>query len=488
MQRTKTYSKKTAAVSAAFAVALSTGAFGMAINEAPQAAAQSVSTIDDTQQLNLNLHKRIGAETDQQATGEVMENVPGTAVEGVEYTLELVRPLNTAADWQAAAGITNASEATAWEGEGAIPARTAVTNDAGLANFTNLPKGLYKVSETAVPENSGLVPGQPFLVYLPMTNPDNNGWIYDVHAYPKNSEVTIEKTVEDINAQAGQDYTYTITTGVPSGTLTKYNVQDELHEALDAAGAEITVAIQDGATLTAGTHYNVSITGQNILVEFTQAGFDAIEAGDLVETTITTRTTEAVQHIPNDATLIVNNGSGDTETTSDDVHTYWGNLNINKIDGDSEAPLEGAVLQLLQCQAEGDGWVQVDGTEPLNVNGQTEWTTDADGAVTISGIHVTDYANNADDTTVDYCLLETDAPDGYVGNDALVHFELNRGDVDPETGAPTAQIQYTATIENFTDENRLPNTGGMGVGLLIALGALIIGGGAYAARRNSAKA
>ncbi|WP_236684540.1 isopeptide-forming domain-containing protein [Corynebacterium camporealensis] len=28
----------------------------------------------------------------------------------------------------------------------------------------------------------------------------------------------------------------------------------------------------------------------------------------------------------------------------------------------------------------------------------------------------------------------------------------------------------------------------MGVGLLIALGALIIGGGAYAARRNSAKA
>ncbi|AKE38116.1 Hypothetical Protein NG00_00106 [Corynebacterium camporealensis] len=275
---------------------------------------------------------------------------------------------------------------------------------------------------------------------------------------------------------------------MPSGTLTKYNVQDELHEALDAAGAEITVAIQDGATLTAGTHYNVSITGQNILVEFTQAGFDAIEAGDLVETTITTRTTEAVQHIPNDATLIVNNGSGDTETTSDDVHTYWGNLNINKIDGDSEAPLEGAVFQLLQCQAEGDGWVQVDGTEPLNVNGQTEWTTDADGAVTISGIHVTDYANNADDTTVDYCLLETDAPDGYVGNDALVHFELNRGDVDPETGAPTAQIQYTATIENFTDENRLPNTGGMGVGLLIALGALIIGGGAYAARRNSAKA
>ena len=205
MQRTKTYSKKTAAVSAAFAVALSTGAFGMAINEAPQAAAQSVSTIDDTQQLNLNLHKRIGAETDQQATGEVMENVPGTAVEGAEYTLELVRPLNTAADWQAAAGITNASEATAWEGEGAIPARAAVTNDAGLANFTNLPKGLYKVSETAVPENSGLVPGQPFLVYLPMTNPDNNGWIYDVHAYPKNSEVTIEKTVEDINAQAGQD-------------------------------------------------------------------------------------------------------------------------------------------------------------------------------------------------------------------------------------------------------------------------------------------
>lgn len=132
--------------------------------------------------------------------------------------------------------------------------------------------------------------------------------------------------------------------------------------------------------------------------------------------------------------------------------------------------------------------MQVDGTEPLNVNGQTEWTTDADGAVTISGIHVTDYANNADDTTVDYCLLETDAPDGYVGNDALVHFELNRGDVDPETGAPTAQIQYTATIENFTDENRLPNTGGMGVGLLIALGALIIGGGAYAACRNSAKA
>ncbi|MCZ9305466.1 SpaH/EbpB family LPXTG-anchored major pilin [Corynebacterium sp. c9Ua_112] len=490
-----TVGKRVGALSAAFAIALAAGTVGAeVVYEAPTAQAQAASTIDNNQQLSLTLHKRIGAEGEQ-GNGTEITNPSGEPAKDVKYKIELVQPLNNSGDWEKARKITNPSEAKAWTGDGAY-SKEGTTGEDGTLKFENLSKGLYKVTETQVPADSGLVPGAPFLVYVPMTNSDNKSWIYDVHAYPKNSKVTITKEVEDQNAQAGQDYKYTITTGVPAvaknSTLKKYIVKDVLDPNLDAVKATVEVKYGESAdkaqALVADTDYQLVKDGQEIKVEFTEAGRDKLKSTDLVFTTIKTKTNGFIEHVPNDATLITNNGSSehDTEKKSDKVHTYWGKVTINKTDGNDEnKKLQGAEFQLVQCVDDGNGvWKKKEGTDPLNVQGQDKWTTNDQGTVTIEGVHVTDFANNQADEETNYCLHETKAPEGYVANDALEHFELKKGEVD-KNGAPTADIKYTANIKNYTDENHLPNTGGAGFWAIVLAGLAIIGGGFYAARRST---
>lgn len=490
-----TVGKRVGALSAAFAIALAAGTVGAeVVYEAPTAQAQAVSTIDNDQPRSLTLHKRIGAEGEQGDGTEIMDP-SGKPAEGVKYKIELVQPLNNSGDWEKARKITNPSEAKAWKGDGAY-SKEGTTGEDGTLKFDGLPKGLYKVTETGVPANSGLVPGAPFLVYVPMTKPEGKGWIYDVHAYPKNSEVTITKVVEDQNAQAGQDYKYTITTGVPAvaknSTLKTYIVKDELDQNLDAVNATVEVKYGESAdkaqALVAGTDYQLVKVDQEIRVEFTGTGRDKLKSTDLVFTTITTKTNGFIEHVPNDATLITNNGSSDhdTEKTSEKVHTYWGKVTINKTDGNDEnKKLQGAEFQLVQCEDDGKGaWKQKEGTDPLNVQGKNKWTTNERGTVTIEGVHVTDFANNQADSETNYCLQETKAPEGYATNDALEHFKLNKGDVD-DKGVPAKAIEYTANIKNYTDENHLPNTGGAGFWAIVLAGLAIIGGGFYAARRST---
>ncbi|MGJ4141398.1 SpaH/EbpB family LPXTG-anchored major pilin [Corynebacterium macclintockiae] len=490
-----TVGKRVGALSAAFAIALAAGTVGAeVVYEAPTAQAQAVSTIDNNQPLSLTLHKLIGAEGEQ-GNGTAIDNPSGEPAEGVKYKIELVQPLNNSGDWEKAREITDPSEAKAWTGVGAY-SKEGETGKDGTLKFEELPKGLYKVTETEVPADSGLVPGAPFLVYVPMTNSDNKSWIYDVHAYPKNSKVTITKEVEDQNAQAGQDYKYTITTGVPAvaknSTLKTYIVKDELDPKLEAENAKVDVkygAVADNAqALVPDTDYQLVKKGQEIRVEFTETGRNKLKSTDLVFTTITTKTKGFIQHVPNDATLITNNGSSENDTvkTSDKVHTYWGKVTINKTDGNDEnKKLQGAEFQLVQCVDDGNGvWKKKEGTDPLNVQGQDKWTTNDQGTVTIEGVHVTDFANNQADEETNYCLHEIKAPEGYVANDALEHFELKKGEVD-KNGAPTADIKYTANIKNYTDENHLPNTGGAGFWAIVLAGLAIIGGGFYAARRST---
>lgn len=67
---------------------------------------------------------------------------------------------------------------------------TAVTDtvggEHGVAAFNNLPLGIYVVIETDSP---ALVTQKaaPFMVAIPMTKASGDGWLYDVHVYPKNA-------------------------------------------------------------------------------------------------------------------------------------------------------------------------------------------------------------------------------------------------------------------------------------------------------------
>ena len=483
---------------------------------------------------NLTIHKKAGAESGIQDVGtEGQESVPAdaTPLEGVTFQVDRVDvDLTQREGWDAARQMTPETAAAQLDGSTSV---NGVTDENGLIQFKNLPLGMYLVTETDAPQ--GVITGQPFLVYLPMTvDSDGDGvlddWNQDVHVYPKNSVLTLDKEVTDAGAQAGDIVNYTITGTVPT-SLTEENstiedAQFEFHDFLDAENAyvgkdqaiELTVigGKQDGTVLVEGEHYEVigndataetpgSQTGprgtQHIKVTLTDAGLQAIIGANSVQMTMEAVvkpvadtdgiTFNFVRQVTNDGrgggSITTSNIPGDTpEEPGDDpdpedptpgVETYHGQAIINKVDPDNgNTPLEGAEFALYASATAGLDTVDevTDNGYEVTVSGQNRWVTNADGTLTIDGIHASDFADNAiTSDTVYYYLVETEAPDGYVLLDVVVPFELLAEDAEAG-GTP---MQFTTTVENVTDENFLPLTGGAGILGLLAAGGLLVGSG-----------
>lgn len=65
--------------------------------------------------------------------------------------------------------------------------RTAITNSEGIARFDNLPIGVYLVEDITPPrEGYTKTKSAPFLVTVPIGDPDSGGWDYSVQIVPKN--------------------------------------------------------------------------------------------------------------------------------------------------------------------------------------------------------------------------------------------------------------------------------------------------------------
>lgn len=214
---------------------------------------------------------------------------------------------------------------------------------------------------------------------------------------------------------------------------------------------------------------------------------------------------------------------GPSKTTNTTV-SAWGKVTVNKTD-EADKPLAGAEFQIYECTvADGKGTIANE-AQPITVKGETTFTTgasDADdpatqavegnGAVTVDGIHVNNVENDADVTTpTSYCLVETKAPAGYELRHDPIPFQVtvtaretietkawydeqgvlikNSTSTDiQEFNVDAAALHAQADVVNIKVKPKLPLTGGAGIAVFGLLGAFVIGGGLYAAKRNTRKA
>lgn len=84
------------------------------------------------------------------------------------------------------------------------------TDDDGVAKFEDLEVGVYLVAETNKdPHTTRVTPN--FFVSIPMTKPEGDDWLYNVHVYPKNAlvrgDVTLNKVDEAGNPLEGAEFT-----------------------------------------------------------------------------------------------------------------------------------------------------------------------------------------------------------------------------------------------------------------------------------------
>lgn len=399
-------------------------------------------------------------------------------------------------------------------------AYTLKTDKNGEATETGIKNGVYLVQEKESPDDT-TSKVHPFLVFLPQPDPQaipkatasDGDWNNAVHVYPKNGRTNINKTVVDKDKNVGETVKYTLSATVPASaqneTLTKFNLRDifndkELGEfKVDNSVVERKGGAVDKIEVKQGeaTATDESTLGGNTKIEY-EVPVEGLKAGDIVkiELSATLLETREDSEIINEARTVVRHSGDDSDhvTKPVEVRTYVGDIEITKFSdlnndkklNEGEEVLEGAVFELYRTKEEAEARVKnLDGKKPENAVGHG--TTDKEGKIKFEGLHVNDFADNAEVANhTGYFLVEVKAPEGFQlpnADENIKELKLTKAEHSTQEGN-TLKISHQAEIPNIPEERfmpELPGTGQNGVYALGLLAFLLLGGaGVYAAARN----
>lgn len=169
------------------------------------------------------------------------------------------------------------------------------------------------------------------------------------------------------------------------------------------------------------------------------------------------------------------------------MFSYYGEVNVVKKDADEKGKvLKGAKFEVYRSDNATCG-----DDDDVRILENQNFVTNDEGKLKIEGLHATNIEDNNKIIDKTYCLKETEAPAGYAtpqGEAAWSSFKI--------TATPKKEgekVVAGGTIENASleienkkqDTPNLPMTGGMGVGILAAIGAAIVAAGAWFARRGA---
>ncbi|MCL1900377.1 MAG: SpaH/EbpB family LPXTG-anchored major pilin, partial [Promicromonosporaceae bacterium] len=395
--------------------------------------------------------------------------------------------LTTHAGWSLAAN-TAVSHAGPWTAAPGSPA--TVTAEPGVS-FPGLVTGLYRVSFSGGP--AGSVAPAPFLVTLPFPNSAGDGWLTEVDVAPKPSTTTITKSVHDADSVGvGDNVTWTVNAPLPTladgQLLTEFRIVDPLDPRLTfvptASAAEFVCPSEDeGPEIRTALNAAISASGTPMVLTWDANATDlavlnhADNADCAVELTLVTTINAATAPgltdgvIPNQAQLFINGNANGVNSNTPEVRL--GQIVIEKYDAtDRDELLEGATFRLFQTREAAEAYLvdpSVGGF--VTIDGESSWTTDEYGRVTISAVLLNNWVNDETVTGAEardgWYLVETASPTGYL----LLGHIIEVGQV--TQWAPTYPVTYTVAVANVPDFE-LPATGGTGARLVVIGGAAFI--------------
>lgn len=453
---------------------------------------------------SLVIHKAIGAEG-AASDGTEQKNIKGKPLKDATFTIWQLGKMD--------AGQCKALDLTTADAWKSVPTGTApktiddvktdfclvaengtaqTTNDNGETTFANLALGLYYVQETGAPANI-VSKTAPFYVSIPLPHKDL-GWLYTVHAYPKNQEADKpSKTINTDDAQAGVTVgsivEWTITQTVPAlntgETYTSASIWDNLTDGLEYV--ETKEVTYDGQPLTLTDDYTFNQQGQNLTWALTEKARNTLQANKTITVKFTTKVTKVTQtgDIDNPGSEGPDKPGYGSEFNGNKLpggktpHTYWGQLSILKTDDSTPAKnLKGAEFQVFNNYANGacpalpsDGSQVATGTS--DENGVVQWQNVT--PTSPLGLWV---ANSPDgplqSPTKTYCLYETKVPAGHTPGADFANGAGKAVVITPGTG----NVQALTVVNPKKDGPDLPLTGAQGTLLLTVIGLGLAGGGA----------
>lgn len=436
-------------------------------------------------------------------------SVPSTAtpLDGITFNLYKITPDPTSGALPGdgpytLAGTTMSDGAGATFTVAAASTSSVTTAGGGVAKASELLNGYYLVIE----QNSDLVnsPAAPFVVPVPMTNPAGDGWIQDVHVYPKNESMSIEKEpTSTTSITIGDIMSYEIIPSVPTDIYSdiasedaniKYSISDTLDSALDLDSSSLKVY---GMTSKTGTQTlipssNYTESG-DFKIEFNAAGrkllfdngykFLTIKFSAVVNKGILTKPSKIVD---NTAVVdFINKYSENKSKETPKVKIHSASIDIIKQDAKTNAKLKDAEFQIATslAYAEAGKYLKKDAAGNIYDVGEDgydtalEWiekSAETTGSAKFNGI--ADYTSTfsgdpevENKTYLSYYIVETKAPAGYNLLDDPVEVIFTASD-----STETNSYTVTTTINNTTGFT-LPKTGGEGTIWFTVGGIVLVG-------------
>lgn len=531
--------KMAAAVAASALIATGTGfatpvalAQGTATNETAVAPAAIPATGD------LTIHKLIGLPATTNSKGQKLENHGGEPAQGIQFKVTRLGTndttpidLTTQDGWAAIAGKqmkgTQLPEGLVKVKNGEVP-NVPLTNPQGEVTLEGLKAGIYLVEEPANQRESkgdrAVTGSAPFLVTVPMTNPDGTGWMSSVHVYPKNQAV--DKPTKEITeidgtqpgASLGEDIRYTINAKIPTSADSKGKVQlpsaftvtDKLPAGLDAAKNFQVTLLAGGTEVPLNeSQYTLArstVNGQHVFRLLINPSAHTTETGNVSLRVVFDAEVKSVNGSMKNTAWVVPEDITDSNASWDPTNptpgtnpgtstgdntpatANYATITIKKTAAGSGEALKDAEFQLFRCGADGN---TIKDAKPLVVGKNNTWKTGEDGTVTISGLYLNkkdtngeNYVNPWENMGDSFCLVEKKAPEGY----ALLAKPHVLTDINDAALASVSENKSVAAdIKNASSSgiiSRLPLTGGMGIWLILVAGlAMIIVGLAYSRKR-----
>ena len=356
-------------------------------------------------------------------------------------------------------------------------------SDADSATISLSKPGYYLVFGKAADEEADSTETVTAAVSLTTAKKDATAFVKaDVPEIDKNI-VEGGELVKGTDVNVGDTVTFQLDSKVPD--MTGYTTYAFImHDTMDS-GLTLTedsfVVTVGGTELTAGTDYKLNTDpgdGHTFDISFLQ--MITYTKGDKIVVTydaVLNDGAKATKVEDNKVKLQYSNNpytDGKGETPEIVVHVYDFEIRVDKIDGATEAKLEGATFVLKNAKGT-DGKYYKANTDDIewvdDVADATSFTTDENGCVKFPGLDVGTYY-----------LLETEAPEGYNPLSEEIEVVISAsykadGTIDStNTTLESDKIYYVSeTVENNTGVI-LPETGGMGTVLFISIGLILFMG------------
>ncbi|CAB0978330.1 isopeptide-forming domain-containing fimbrial protein [Corynebacterium diphtheriae] len=474
----------------------------------------SVDRLSIPERTSIAVHALMGLPTGQPANGTKIDSHNFPEVDGISFTLYRANNIDLTKQkgWDAASKIKLEDLYENGKPTDKVTKVGTKKTEGGVAKFDNLKPALYLV----VQELNGaeaVVRSQPFLVAAPQTNPTGNGWLQDVHVYPKHQALSKPvKTAEDPDTtqpgfSVGENVRYRVATKIPEITP---NTKFEGFTVADKLPAELGEPDTNKITVTLGGE---PINSTDLLVQTYQVGDRTVLSVQLAGATLQSldqhKNEELVVEFEAPVTKQPENGQLDNQAwvlpsnptahwdpeadgdpalpgvASSRVSSKYGQITIEKsFDGSTPSADRTATFQLHRCEADGS---LVKSDPPISLDGKKEFVTDQDGKAVLSGIHlgtlqlesnVMKYTDAWAGKGTEFCLVETATARGYelLPKPVIVKLEANQS-----TNVLVKQeVKITNKKKNAGFE--LPLTGGSGriaitigiVGLLVALASYVL--------------